>query len=933
MATGNSLQTSFPHSWLEQPALLVIHPTAYPLLSKKPPLQPNPELRLVVLCTIRPLSTNPPKTSVAQSALESQPSASPVIYISLLIYALAGNTQAKSHATSAKIKCTKARKARQALRKKKRAVASPNLSKTDWDNDDDDEEDGSDNNSAEAEEVYGEDQGEDEADYEPKTLGCEDTDIDYKASCERELLFKRLHEALDKDFSHHKTDELHSLWKAHCKSEEADEELEVEYPQIKNLGTLVVTTTGDSQADPAGPSEPERRSKRAVDNQLAGSSKRVRLSNNPQANPSAIEPPSSQPPSIAPPSFPTAPEPTSRVAYRKPNAPSPSAHPDGPRPSAPTPLARFPTAATLVDNPKTTTARSPPPPPPWVPTPDPRQPPPAPRPLARPTAPAPTPRSAAPASGPAAPAPAPAPAPRPPAPAPAPCPSASVSRPATPASTSAPRPAAPISHPPAPTPTPAPCLATPVPTSSSRAGAPSSTSFIPTSRAGSSRLPPVPEVEQEPGVQPRARAPAYTNLMEDCAEPIAETEVSCTGRPAARPKTKPCARNYFGDQRMLIAATVKRQFALAIVECAYGNRGWMIILSREAWQDVFQHTLPEKELTYPDDDYFAMVANRGATNCGEVLKHVRPIGHSMGDFIDPPMTDEDAQHNIEQVKVLLLKLFHYERRDPPSHPYEHLGIMRVIAAGLFHSRSSVGAANIDLFGMKDGKMLLPAVAFITTNLHVSIAEFSTGRRQTTDLNAGQRYDIYVDHAHGLEAYARRAPHLMAQMQRKWFNFCKAYAGITDKADEDQEARHDIYDDIPPDVPGLSSPEPADEPLPPFNDLAPPAEPAEPPEPLLLEPYFPPLPPPGMLSRAGLLLDADGWERYDNKLLYGDQELDNEPKPEDELEPKPEPEPEFERKYDGHSRLTAHAKGKGRAPPQSTRPSNPRPSGPSRPGRC
>ncbi|KAG9123598.1 hypothetical protein FRC07_014595 [Ceratobasidium sp. 392] len=704
-----------------------------------------------------------------------------------------GNTQAKSHATSAKIKHTKVRKARQALQKKKQAVASPNLSETNWDDDDDNKEDGSNNNSAEAEEVYGKDQGKDKADYEPKTLGRKDIDINYKASHERKLLLKRLHEALNKDFSHHKTDKLHLLWKAHCESEEADKELEVEYPQIKNLGTLVVTTTGDSQAGPAGPSEPERRSKRALDNQLASLSKRVWLSNNPQANPSTIKPPSSQPPLIAPPSFPTALEPTSRVVYCKLNAPSPSVHPNGPHLSAPTLLARFPTAATLVDNPKTTTARSPPPPPPWVPMLDPRQPPPTPRPLACPAALAPTPWSAAPASWPAT--PAPAPAPRPPAPAPAPRLSASVSCPAAPASTLAPCLAAPIYCPPAPTPTPAPHTATPLPTLSSRAGTLSSTSFVPTSWSNlhTNAAPtqaPAPHVEQEPGVQPRARAPPYTDLMEDRAEQIAKTEVSRTGRPtltelAGTPQDK---------------ALHTKLFWGPVYACRRHGEAPVRARNCGAWQDVFQYTLPEKELAYLDDDYFAMVANQGATNCGKVLKHVCPISHSMGDFINPPMAEEDAQHNIEQVKVLLPKLFHY----------------------------------------------------------------------------------------------------------------KAYAGITDKANKDQVARHNIYDDIPPDVPGPSSPEPANELLPPFDDILPPAEPAEPPEPLLLKPYFPPPPPPRMLLRTGLLLDADGWERYDNELLYGDQELDNKPKPEDE--PKPEPEPKFEREYNGHSRLTALTKGKGCTPP-------------------
>ncbi|KAG9086651.1 hypothetical protein FRC07_013020, partial [Ceratobasidium sp. 392] len=51
-------------------------------------------------------------------------------------------------------------------------------------------------------------------------------------------------------------------------------------------------------------------------------------------------------------------------------------------------------------------------------------------------------------------------------------------------------------------------------------------------------------------------------------------------------------------------------------------------------------------------------------------------------------------------------------------------------------------------------------------LTVSLGEFGDGRCRTTDLNAGQQYNIYVDHARGLETYMRRAPNRMAEMQRK-----------------------------------------------------------------------------------------------------------------------------------------------------------------------
>ncbi|KAG9098143.1 hypothetical protein FRC07_010685 [Ceratobasidium sp. 392] len=405
--------------------------------------------------------------------------------------------------------------------------------------------------------------------------------------------------------------------------------------------------------------------------------------------------------------------------------------------------------------------------------------------------------------------------------------------------------------------------------------------------------------------------------MDDRAEEIAEAEASRTGKPAGGRKTKPCARHYHGDDRMLIPHAVKRQFALAVTECAYGNYGWMVYLSEEAWEHVHKILLPGKALTYPNGNYFPMIANRGATNRGDVMKHVRPIGYTMGNFIDPPMTDEDEQHNIREVKRLLPKYFHYGEQDPPRRPYEHPGLVCAMAAGLFYSPTAVGPSNLDLFGAKDKKIPLPAAAFVLTNLSHSLSDYGNGRRRNANLKSTQQFDTYVDHLRGLETYGQQAPNLMAKLQTGWYEFCVAYAGITDEDEEEQRAVHDIFNDIPPDISAPSSPEPADAPLPPSDNLAPATEPAKPSGPLL-EPYFPPPPPPGMLSWAGLLLDADGWEQYDNELLYGDQEPDGalEPEDEPELEPEPEPEPEPKREYDNNGRLTAHSKGKGR----STRPS-------------
>jgi hypothetical protein len=63
-----------------------------------------------------------------------------------------------------------------------------------------------------------------------------------------------------------------------------------------------------------------------------------------------------------------------------------------------------------------------------------------------------------------------------------------------------------------------------------------------------------------------------------------------------------------GDARMLIPHTVKRQFAEAVVEGVYDDRGTMIDLSRTSFETMWKRLLPRKELHYPDDEFFEMVS-------------------------------------------------------------------------------------------------------------------------------------------------------------------------------------------------------------------------------------------------------------------------------------------------------------------------------------
>ncbi|KAG9086652.1 hypothetical protein FS749_003497, partial [Ceratobasidium sp. UAMH 11750] len=590
--------------------------------------------------------------------------------------------QAQHHVRSGNIKRGKARTARKA-QKTKRRIKSPNLSDTDYDDDNEEEtwEDEDGINQEDADGGEAEDMGDEE--YEPAPIAFEDTDLNLlnthsdRARSDRDLLLERIEEATDKDFSSYSTEELRSFWRAYCAQQEADDEVEVQFPQITQAGTFEL--------------EP-----RVVSNQSPAVDKQTDL----------IDPPSSDPNPIAPPLFPartaqlaqgthpsgqaqgvgSATPTASRALLRTQNAPSPSLGPGGSQLLATTRLTSFPTATTVLDEPACPPVRMATPV--AMPTPlriataAPSRAAPAPTHAAGPA------RTLAPATATttvAAPARAAAPGVAPgrvPASAAAPahpaCTPASVAAPTraaapsaaparvlsirAPAPVAAPaRAPAPAAHTPAPAAGPSrpPAGPRPLPAALAVACAPvGASSRLPAPRASprvGSRLLSVPEEPDwnvnlggpAPGVPARVRPYIpYTDLLDDRAEEIAEAEARQVGRPATGRKPKHTAKDYQGDARMMIPHTVKRQFALAVTGGAYDNRGIMVDLSQLAYEQTFPALFPTKELQYPDEHYFPMITNRGATERGDVRKRIRPVVHNnIAKFIHPPMTSGDIEHN------------------------------------------------------------------------------------------------------------------------------------------------------------------------------------------------------------------------------------------------------------------------------------------------
>lgn len=115
-----------------------------------------------------------------------------------------------------------------------------------------------------------------------------------------------------------------------------------------------------------------------------------------------------------------------------------------------------------------------------------------------------------------------------------------------------------------------------------------------------------------------------------------------TGVPA------PKARNYQGDLCMLVSHSAKHLFASASADGPYANRAHMMMVAQESFEIEWDERLPLKNLQLPEPDYFAMLVNRTATQRGDFRNRVRSIAQiNIGQFIHPPMTEEDIQFNIK----------------------------------------------------------------------------------------------------------------------------------------------------------------------------------------------------------------------------------------------------------------------------------------------
>ncbi|KAG9077834.1 hypothetical protein FRC06_008683, partial [Ceratobasidium sp. 370] len=563
--------------------------------------------------------------------------------------------------------------------------------------------------------------------------------------------------------------------------QEAADDVEVQYPQITQAGTFELSPQVIPHAGLAVDKQPEQ-AKRGLAESVDIASKRACLSFDPNANPSLANPPSPNPHPIVQPNFATRPTQAQMVQGACPSAQAQPAGPPIPSAShaplriqnAPSPsvgrLTAIPMATTVLDSPTGLPAH------PRMATP-----------VLRVATPAPlrvvaaAPSRAAPARVPAAarpPAPAAAPT-RAPGPATAPSqtrppgPTTAAARApgpvAGPSRASAVRACAPVIH--ARTATVPPHAAPPHTPPVAARNAAAASSRPPAARAPPSadvltgvRLPSVPEGEPDwgldlggpaPGVPARVRPYVpYTDLLDDRAEEIAEAEARQAGKRPVGRKPERTAKDYHGDTCRMIPHTVKSQFALAVVEGAYDNRGIMMDLSQTAYEEMWPALFPAKELHYPDEYYFPMITNWGTTERGEVRKRICPIAHNtIANFIHPARMRDDMQHNKREVERLLPQLFHYKGsnviQDPPSLPYESIEIQRALGAGLFHSLSAVSVVHRQLFGPR---MPLPVMAFILTNIQVCIMEFADGCFQAIELNVTQQYEMYMNHLRGLQAY-------------------------------------------------------------------------------------------------------------------------------------------------------------------------------------
>ncbi|KAG8695189.1 hypothetical protein FRC08_007978 [Ceratobasidium sp. 394] len=285
-----------------------------------------------------------------------------------------------------------------------------------------------------------------------------------------------------------------------------------------------------------------------------------------------------------------------------------------------------------------------------------------------------------------------------------------------------------------------------------------------------------------------------TDLLEDDAE-VLEAEAALELGTHLRRRRKPTLADFPGLRHQIASLSMSEFLATASTRGAYETFGVLCGWVKECYERVWGRELPHLPLQKAPDPLKSIIVHRLSWFRGYLKTRVRPKVPSFASLIDPPRTPQDLQVNRANIKQLLPNSFHCRDPQTDTDPYENPALPLCIAVGFFSGPEAIGMAHHKMFS----PLPLPAVAMILTTMQHCLKEWKTGRFVPIELKADRQLKMYDSHLQGLLAYARRAPKRLQDFQAEWFEFGRAYAGVTPEDDEPYQAITQA-DRIRPDTP-------------------------------------------------------------------------------------------------------------------------------------
>ncbi|KAG8719935.1 hypothetical protein FRC08_001596 [Ceratobasidium sp. 394] len=303
--------------------------------------------------------------------------------------------------------------------------------------------------------------------------------------------------------------------------------------------------------------------------------------------------------------------------------------------------------------------------------------------------------------------------------------------------------------------------------------------------------------------QPPASRPA-DGLLEDDEELLAQAEAFANSKwPSSSPpsrgrnrKKKPLARDVSGIERQVLIMAKIHLFVYALVEGVYQTRATFLRWALAVYYATWIMELPDTPYVKPPHEFLEIMVNNLATARGKTKEAMRPFVENVHGFMHRLLDQQAIQDNLDRFSLLYPNNFHCTEYCPRKGHYESPELAHAIAVTFFQGPSSAGMMYPDYF--RD--MPLTVIAFVLAIWQFCIEEWSNGWHQRGDLGMAAMREKYEGHLAGLKELRDIAPKRVAKLQKKWREYVEKYSGISFTDPKNDEAGGVRPSEMRPDTP-------------------------------------------------------------------------------------------------------------------------------------